>query len=229
MRKIPENSTPVINAIFEKLAKVNLSSYEVSILMAVIRKTYGWDKKNDWISGSQLSEATGILSNHCYRTVKKLVKKGILIKDGRLIGVNKKVHEWVVPERVLVHEQVVPKRVPQPTQTCTKKVPELVHTKETITKETITKESTPAQIARSFFSGEIDKEKIVKYFIEKNVDEDVVRNEIEKFTLYWTEPNKSGTKVRWELQQTFDVKRRLWTWIHRSSKFSKPSKSIKSF
>ena len=29
---------------------------------------------------------------------------------------------------------------------------------------------------------------------------------------YWTEPNRSGTKMRFELQQTFDINRRLARW-----------------
>jgi hypothetical protein len=37
---------------------------------------------------------------------------------------------------------------------------------------------------------------------------------IQKFTEYWTEPNKSKTKMKYELQQTFDVKRRLSRWIN---------------
>lgn len=44
--------------------------------------------------------------------------------------------------------------------------------------------------------------------------------EIKKFFLYWTEPNKSRTKLRWELQPTWDTKRRLGTWFRNSIKFS---------
>lgn len=32
------------------------------------------------------------------------------------------------------------------------------------------------------------------------------------FWRYWTEPNKSGTKMKFELQQTWDIERRLITW-----------------
>ena len=37
---------------------------------------------------------------------------------------------------------------------------------------------------------------------------------------YWTELNKTGTKQRWELERTFDVKRRLANWFNNVSKFS---------
>ena len=35
---------------------------------------------------------------------------------------------------------------------------------------------------------------------------------INDFVTYWTEPNKSDTKMKFELQQTFDIKRRLKRW-----------------
>lgn len=34
-----------------------------------------------------------------------------------------------------------------------------------------------------------------------------------EFILYWTEPNKSKTKIKWELQETWDAKRRFNTWL----------------
>ena len=35
---------------------------------------------------------------------------------------------------------------------------------------------------------------------------------LNNFYDYWSEPNKSNTKMKFELQQTFDIKRRLSTW-----------------
>ena len=40
---------------------------------------------------------------------------------------------------------------------------------------------------------------------------------LDSFYLYWSETNKSKTKMRWELQSTFDVSRRLITWASRSN------------
>lgn len=34
----------------------------------------------------------------------------------------------------------------------------------------------------------------------------------QEFILYWTEPNKPGTKMRWELEKTWDLNRRLLRW-----------------
>ena len=43
---------------------------------------------------------------------------------------------------------------------------------------------------------------------------------IRAFFDYWTEPNKSETKMRFELERTWDVKRRLFTWASRDNKFN---------
>lgn len=43
------------------------------------------------------------------------------------------------------------------------------------------------------------------------------------FYLYWTEPNKSNTKVRWELEKTWSLPRRLSTWAGNDKNFKKGS------
>jgi len=45
------------------------------------------------------------------------------------------------------------------------------------------------------------------------------------FISYWTEKNKSKTKMRFELQKTWDTKRRLETWNKNNNKFNKPTES----
>lgn len=82
------------------------------------------------------------------------------------------------------------------------------------------REDTPAEISKSFFKGEKYYDEIRATFLEK-VPEQILDQELEKFVLYWTEPNKSGTRVRWEQQPTFDVKRRLFTWLSKVSQFTK--------
>lgn len=58
---------------------------------------------------------------------------------------------------------------------------------------------------------EIEFKKEVAEF--KNYPEEMLT----AFSDYWTEPNKSKTKMRFELQKTFDIKRRLNTWYSRES------------
>lgn len=39
---------------------------------------------------------------------------------------------------------------------------------------------------------------------------------LKEFYEYWSEPNTSFTKMKWQLQETWDVKRRLSTWAKRN-------------
>lgn len=46
------------------------------------------------------------------------------------------------------------------------------------------------------------------------------------FYLYWTEPNKSNTKFRQEMEKTWNLERRLLTWANNESKYGKPKANL---
>jgi DNA-binding MarR family transcriptional regulator len=82
------------------------------------------------------------------------------------------------------------------------------------------REETPGEYARRFFSGDQQVvEELVADLLKhtQGRGEEGIKVEMRKFYSYWTEPNKSGTKVKWELERTFDVKRRLYTWLSRAA------------
>ncbi len=65
-------------------------------------------------------------------------------------------------------------------------------------------------------------EVINKFKLEVNTFLNIYTEEmLEEFTDYWTETNKSKTKLRYELQKTFDISRRLKTWNKNDKKFNK--------
>lgn len=47
------------------------------------------------------------------------------------------------------------------------------------------------------------------------------KNLLNEFYFYWVEPNKSKTKLKFELERTWDVKRRLNTWAKNDKNFNK--------
>lgn len=91
-------------------------------------------------------------------------------------------------------------------------------------------EKTPSQEARNFFNHLEEQERVVKDLVIKGYQEQAVKNELVKFISYWTEPNKTGSKLRWELETTFEIGRRLATWFSRAYTFAGTSnnKTIKS-
>lgn len=109
--QLEKGYTPIANEILHALMACKLLSYEFRTTLAVIRKTYGWKKKVDWLSNSQLSEITGIAKPNITRTVKALVSKKVLIKNGKLIGLQKDWElwevEWYVDKKVISRDNLV--------------------------------------------------------------------------------------------------------------------------
>ncbi|EKG9561201.1 replication protein [Salmonella enterica] len=91
---LDDGVTRIANEILEAVMHAGLSQHQLLVFMAVMRKTYGFNKKSDWVSNEQLSELTGILPHKCSSAKSALVKRGILTQTGRVIGINKTVSEW---------------------------------------------------------------------------------------------------------------------------------------
>ena len=79
---------------------------------------------------------------------------------------------------------------------------------------------------------EVIKERINKNTLSKSekfksevFSYDYPKSMLESFYDYWSEPNKSKTKERWQLQPTFEISRRLKTWAKREKTF-KPKQTM---
>ncbi|HBT7390732.1 TPA: replication protein [Klebsiella pneumoniae] len=94
MADLDDGFTRIANELLEAVMRAGLSQHQLLVFMAVMRKTYGFNKKSDWVSNEQLSELTGILPHKCSAAKSVLVKRGILTQTGRVIGINKTVSEW---------------------------------------------------------------------------------------------------------------------------------------
>jgi len=130
--------TQIANEILEVLAMTKLTTQESRVLFAILRKTYGFNKKEDWIANSELERMTGIHRAHCANTVTRLKDRRIVTKTGNKIQFNKDYSQWLVlPKRVT--KKVLPKQVQGVTQTGNQLVPKQVYTKDTITKDNIQK------------------------------------------------------------------------------------------
>jgi len=72
-----------------------------------------------------------------------------------------------------------------------------------------------------FFGNLEAQEKVINWLVsEKGVSMDLAKKEIAKFVAYWTEPNLTGKKVRWQGQKFFDIRRRLVTWFMKMNNFA---------
>ncbi len=86
--------TKIADEILEALARVKISGHGWRILMVVFRKTYGWDKKLDWIAYEQFIEKTGLKKQRVYEAFKDLCERNILTRSGAKVGFQKDYTKW---------------------------------------------------------------------------------------------------------------------------------------
>ncbi len=100
MVQCEDGYTKIANELLDAILRYPLTKREHIVVLAVIRKTYGWNKKKDDMSLSQLADITGIDRAHLSRTVNGLFAKKVLLKEqgryAQTIGLNKKYRDWVV-------------------------------------------------------------------------------------------------------------------------------------
>lgn len=83
------------NDILTALASAGLNGNELSIVLLVIRKTWGWRKNWDHISVSQFAKITGITKRVVMKNISRLVLKRVLVSK-KTLG---KVSEYAFNER----------------------------------------------------------------------------------------------------------------------------------
>jgi len=223
--QLEDGFTRIANEILDALMRTKFSANQSRMIWCVIRKTYGYGKKDDWIALSQFEALTGITRPHICRALVELEMRNVIARIGKggmtKVRFNKRYTEWaslpigVRGNHIVARSGTVPESASTLARIGNRPLPVRAHTKENTTKETITKESvrTPKQIAKEFFDSEEKQRELVEFFCQKGGDRAEMEQELRKFVDYWTEPNKSGTRTRWEMQATFDVKRRLVRWF----------------
>lgn len=117
--------TAIANELLEVVARMPLAGRELNVVIFILRKTYGFNKKSDYISLSQFEQGTGIDRKSICRVLTKLISSKIIIKNGSFYGLNKDYSVWLVAPRPLGGSGKEATRV----------VARLPHTKDTITKD----------------------------------------------------------------------------------------------
>jgi len=218
------------NELAEQFALKNIPGNEMRILWVVLRKTWGWKKDWDQIAFSQFKEATGMKNGNVSRALKAVVAKRLLIESQNGYKLNQNHEEWLIAKRLPGSQ-----KAPKSSQKASKSVAKRRVTKEinTLSKERGVegaKAPTPREITTAFFKGVLDlvsdkesktvEAQNVQEFLREvsqmnNVPKPVIWKEVRNFCQYWTESNQTGTRERWEMQKTFEVKLRLGTWFRR--------------
>lgn len=86
------------NTLIEAYAGADLTKRHFKVLLAILRKTYGWNKPMDRISDSQISEIAKLPVKRCNEAKLELVRMGLIHQQGGMFGPNKNISEWRIPQ-----------------------------------------------------------------------------------------------------------------------------------
>jgi phage replication O-like protein O len=132
--------TRIANELLDAMCRLKLSDQLGRVLHAIIRRTYGWNQKSDWISGSQLAEMTGMSRFDVCQALKALRDRHIIMRQGRAISVQKDYTQWIgMAGRCPNRQHDVAQIGNGVARTGNKMLPKQAHTKDT--KDTISKDN----------------------------------------------------------------------------------------
>jgi phage replication O-like protein O len=97
--QIEDGYTKIANELMDAFCTFRIPGEIRQVLDCILRKTYGWNKKDDWISNSQIIEATGLLKGNVSRSLSKLITHKVVIKTDNKLRLNKNYKEWVSFEK----------------------------------------------------------------------------------------------------------------------------------
>ncbi|MRT14972.1 replication protein [Enterobacteriaceae bacterium RIT711] len=84
----------VANELTDCILKADLTVRQLKIMLAIMRKTYGFNKSLDRITNTQIAAMTGIHHTHVCSAKRQLIERGLLLSNGTKIGINKCVSGW---------------------------------------------------------------------------------------------------------------------------------------
>ncbi len=100
MADLSNGYTRIANEIQKLKPRLRMSGREWQCLEAVIWLTYGWNKKQDRVTNTVISELTGLSDSHVSDAIKLLAARGIIFshKHGvmKTVGINTELSAWVL-------------------------------------------------------------------------------------------------------------------------------------
>jgi phage replication O-like protein O len=95
----PDKYTKISNELLDALIRYRIPGEQMQVFLFIMRKTYGYNKKQDAIALSQFVDATGIKKANVSRAIKGLLSKKIIIieKDNEVAhvyGIIKDYEKW---------------------------------------------------------------------------------------------------------------------------------------
>ena len=97
--QLEQGYTRIANALLEGILLYPFTGGELKVIFAVIRSTYGWNRKESVLYIAELAKMAGLSQRHTKRLLQQLAKDQILTKKPitrmRIVmGINKQFSTW---------------------------------------------------------------------------------------------------------------------------------------
>ena len=160
----------ISNELFDAFCKTRIAGEARQMLDIIIRKTYGFNKKEDAISLSQFAEISGVKRAACARALRKLKDMNVVITKSGYVTIyylNKDFESWQTVSKKITANSIkddtstsvifdTSASIKDDTKTSIKKdneiVSKMIHTKDTITKDNKDKRKEPAKKQPDFIT-----------------------------------------------------------------------------
>lgn len=194
----------VSTEVAEKLATLHMSGNEWMIWWVVLRKTWGWKKKEDRISLTQFQKLTELSRPAVVLALDRLVAKNVLVAKplplGKQFSFNKDYETWTSSEKAtssIINTKVVAKPL-------LPIVAKPLHTITTTTKETIQKKIIHKNVLGF---GNPDINELTSYFLQvfQLPEEDCSKGQSRQYWNHLIRASKTGVQgVKWLIDQAHE-------------------------
>lgn len=95
--QVEDGYTRIANELLESVITAPLTQREMRVVLAVIRLTYGWNRKTARVTGGLLAKLTGLHDSRVTKVLSGLIEKRVILRHGGSrspVSVNKHADQW---------------------------------------------------------------------------------------------------------------------------------------
>jgi len=204
--QVENGHTQIANEILEQLAKLYLSPNQWQVVIFIIRKTYGYKKKVDYIANSQIVEGTGLSKSVISRVLKRLQERNIINRKKKHIGFQKDWEQWKLAEQSTLGTKLAEQST---NKSCLNSQPKLAEQSTKVDSPRVTQKKKETIQKKIYIPDFIDKElwhdflEMRKKLRKPPTDraKDLLLKDLEKLRAAGDDPNevlKQSIKYSWQ-------------------------------
>lgn len=138
--QVENGYTRIADELLEALIKIRIPGQAMQVLLFIIRKTYGFNKKQDAISLSQFEAGTGLSKPRICHCLDKLSEINIITKNGNMATTKYSINKHYSTWKPLPKKETIAKKGNKSCQKRKSPLPNMGHTIDTLTKDSIKRE-----------------------------------------------------------------------------------------